>query len=315
MSRYCDELDFEICSDSFIMDNECDDFALQEEPGDGFAMWQGLVGPHYTPSVSQDGELSWSNNGELPNPPAVNIKGPPGEGLTIKGIATTVAELPAAAEQGDVWLVGSDSPYTGYVCNAGAWVSIGELSVGPAGPQGDDGTTFTPSVSAAGVISWTNDGGKTNPQPVNIKGPQGDPGSPGTPGSPGSQGADGTTFTPSVSAEGVISWTNDGGKQNPPSVNIKGPQGAQGPAGQDAPLPIHFSATINSLPLTISDARILADTSTEESRVIDVVLGTPSALTSDLTWTTASGSVTFSGTLASGGSTTIEFDIIRVEKQ
>ena len=40
--------------------------------------------------------------------------------------------------------------------------------------NGQDGSTFTPAVSAEGVISWTNDGGKTNPQPMNIKGPQGD---------------------------------------------------------------------------------------------------------------------------------------------
>ena len=40
--------------------------------------------------------------------------------------------------------------------------------------NGQDGATFTPAVSAEGVISWTNDGGKTNPQPVSIKGPQGD---------------------------------------------------------------------------------------------------------------------------------------------
>ena len=45
---------------------------------------------------------------------------------------------------------------------------------GQKGDPGDDGVTFTPTVSEAGVISWTNDGGRTNPQPVNIKGPQGD---------------------------------------------------------------------------------------------------------------------------------------------
>lgn len=38
------------------------------------------------------------------------------------------------------------------------------------------GTTFTPSVSTAGVISWTNDGGQTNPASVNIKGNKGDQG-------------------------------------------------------------------------------------------------------------------------------------------
>lgn len=42
--------------------------------------------------------------------------------------------------------------------------------------SGKNGTTFTPSVSEYGVISWTNDGGKENPQPVNIKGNKGDNG-------------------------------------------------------------------------------------------------------------------------------------------
>lgn len=37
-----------------------------------------------------------------------------------------------------------------------------------------DGATFTPSVSSKGVLSWTNDKGKTNPTSVNIKGPKGD---------------------------------------------------------------------------------------------------------------------------------------------
>lgn len=38
------------------------------------------------------------------------------------------------------------------------------------------GATFTPSVSADGTLAWTNDKGLTNPDPVNIKGPQGDTG-------------------------------------------------------------------------------------------------------------------------------------------
>ena len=35
---------------------------------------------------------------------------------------------------------------------------------------------YTPSVSSDGIISWTNDNGKENPEPVNIKGPKGDKG-------------------------------------------------------------------------------------------------------------------------------------------
>jgi hypothetical protein len=43
--------------------------------------------------------------------------------------------------------------------------------------------------------------------------------------------------------------------------------------------------------------------------VANVVLGTPSAVTSNIGWTTASGAVTFTGTLASGETTTIDFDV------
>ena len=45
---------------------------------------------------------------------------------------------------------------------------------GLPGEDGTDGATFIPSVSEAGVISWTNDGGLGNPNSVNIMGPQGD---------------------------------------------------------------------------------------------------------------------------------------------
>lgn len=39
---------------------------------------------------------------------------------------------------------------------------------GDAGTPGENGVTYTPSVSSAGVISWTNDGGKENPQSVDL---------------------------------------------------------------------------------------------------------------------------------------------------
>ena len=49
-------------------------------------------------------------------------------------------------------------------------------------------------------------------------------------------GENGATFTPSISSEGVLSWTNDKGLTNPASVNIKGVKGdtgATGSAGKD----------------------------------------------------------------------------------
>lgn len=44
-------------------------------------------------------------------------------------------------------------------------------------------------------------------------------------------GKDGVTFVPSLDEEGNLSWTNDGGLDNPSTVNIKGPQGDMGPQG------------------------------------------------------------------------------------
>lgn len=45
-----------------------------------------------------------------------------------------------------------------------------------------DGTTYILSVSDDGIISWINGQGLPNPDPVNIKGPQGEPGQPGVDG-------------------------------------------------------------------------------------------------------------------------------------
>lgn len=58
---------------------------------------------------------------------------------------------------------------------------------------------YTPSVSADGVISWTNDNGKENPEPVNIKGPKGDKGDKGDTGATGPKGDKGDmSFTASL---------------------------------------------------------------------------------------------------------------------
>lgn len=44
-------------------------------------------------------------------------------------------------------------------------------------------------------------------------------------------GEDGATFIPSVSEEGIISWTNDNDLPNPEPRSIKGPQGEKGDRG------------------------------------------------------------------------------------
>ena len=235
-------------------------------------------------------------------------RGETGKGLTVLSYYASKAELDAAqkatAQPGDAYGVGTAEPYD--ICifdgNTGEFVNNGPLQgakgdTGPQGPQGiqgpkgdpgkdgakgadgapgkdgadgapgkdgtngRDGVTFTPAMSAAGDLSWTNDGGLDNPQTVNLKGPKGDTGARGPAGADGAKGdtgpegprgpqgpagadgakgkdgakgadgAKGTTFTPAVSAAGDLSWTNDGGLSNPATVNIKGPKGDQGEKG------------------------------------------------------------------------------------
>lgn len=50
----------------------------------------GDAGVVFTPSVDADGNLSWTNDGGLENPVTVNIKGVDGEAGTITGATATV---------------------------------------------------------------------------------------------------------------------------------------------------------------------------------------------------------------------------------
>lgn len=60
---------------------------------------------------------------------------------------------------------------------------LGEtIVVGGGEGTGENGATFIPDVSEEGVISWTNDKGLPNPDPVNIKGADGKNGEQGTTG-------------------------------------------------------------------------------------------------------------------------------------
>ncbi|MBM6724997.1 hypothetical protein H6C13_18250, partial [Pseudoflavonifractor phocaeensis] len=59
----------------------------------------------------------------------------------------------------------------------------------------------------------------------------------------GEQGIPGYVFTPSVSAEGVVSWTNNGDLPNPDPVDIMGPEGPRGPQGDSVASIEHTGGT------------------------------------------------------------------------
>ena len=127
-----------------------DCFTMTEEM-DEFRMWQGLVGPTFFPTVDEGGNISWTNNGGLPNPAAQNIKGPPGQGVQISGRVNSAGLLPVTADQGEMWAVGTEEPYDAY-CYLGTWVPMGKIF--PPGPQGETGPTgATPDIQIGTVTT------------------------------------------------------------------------------------------------------------------------------------------------------------------
>ena len=98
-------------------------------------------------------------------------QGETGRGFAILGYFQTVDALTSgiqAPQSGDAYGVGKTEPYDIYIWDGAtsSWVNNGRLQ----GAAGKNGTTFTPSVSQDGVLSWTNDGGLANPDEVSIKG-------------------------------------------------------------------------------------------------------------------------------------------------
>ena len=148
-------------------------------------------------------------------------KGETGSGFKVLDYYPTQEALEEAIPSpnvGDAYGIGSGEPYDIYIYGeTSGWVNNGHLQgakgekgdTGPQGPKGDPGEQ-----GAQGIQG--------------VQGPKGETGETGPKGDPGEDGA---TFTPSVSSEGVISWTNDKGLPVPEAVNIRGPQGPQGPVG------------------------------------------------------------------------------------
>ena len=166
-------------------------------------------------------------------------KGETGSGFKVLGYYDTKAELDAAqkatAAAGDAYGVGTAEPYNIYIFDGitGEFINNGPLQgakgdtgpTGPQGPKGDPGETG-PQGPAGADGAPGKDGAK------GADGLPGKDGADGVPGKDGTNGRDGVTFTPAMSAAGDLSWTNDGGKANPETVNLKGPKGDTGAKGE-----------------------------------------------------------------------------------
>ena len=204
-------------------------------------------------------------------------KGDTGTGLDIRGTYASVEALEAAVQtpgQGDMYNVGTASPYTIYMWDesAGAWLSQGQLQ-GPAGPQGeqgpqgekgdtgetgaqgpkgDAGPYFLPSVSAEGVLSWTNSGGLENPSPANIRGPQGEQGEQGPQGETGATGAQGPQ-----GETGPQGPKGDTGEQGPQGE--AGPQGEQGTPGVSPTVTVSKAGQVTTVTFHTAEGDVEAE--------------------------------------------------------
>lgn len=103
---------------------------------------KGDPGAYFTPSVDSSGNLSWTNNGNLNNPPTVNIKGPKGD----KG------------EQGPQGIAGLSVPVGTILPFAGGSIPSGFLACNGAAISR---TTYSALYSAIGTTYGSGNGSTT----------------------------------------------------------------------------------------------------------------------------------------------------------
>lgn len=206
-----------------------------------YAEWNGLT------VEAQDGDAADAELNDVSGHKNILFTLPRGKGFTVLGQFMTLEALQSAVttpKGGDAYGVGSTAPYDIYIWDKveNKWKNHGKLQ----GPQGNSGAAAgfgTPAASASKLAA-----GAQTTVAVTASGPdtakvftfefgipQGERGERGLQGLQGEKGDTGAYFTPAVSAEGLLTWTNNGGLTNPASANIKGPQGPQGETGPQGP--------------------------------------------------------------------------------
>lgn len=253
-------------------------------------------GVTFTPSVSDAGEISWTNDGNLANPDTKSIKGQKGDtGVSFAGIEYT----PSTASGGnntfkvkysngttgtesynikngiDITSVEEVSSDADGGINSITFVKSDGTKVGPVnvknGSKGSTGTIKSVTATVDANVGTPQVTAKVEGDPSNadisfafknLKGKPGeisaatatvgntsvDEGEPscqvitsGTPenrsfefafnnivGKRGLKGDTGYYFTPKVDTTGDLSWVNNGGLENPATINIRGPKGEGG---------------------------------------------------------------------------------------
>ena len=200
----------------------CDSYEkFSKKPNESKAEVVVRSGATFTPHMSSNGVLSWTNDKGLTNPQSVNLKGPKGDpGLQgekgdtgpvgpkgdntpIKGIDYFDGEKGEKGDKGDTGPQGEVGP------------------IGPQGPKGDKGDR--------------GEQGVQGPQGVQgIQGPRGEKGDTGAQGPQGLTGLQGPRgYTGEKGLRGERGPKGDRGEQGPKGDRgLKGDTGPQGPQGE-----------------------------------------------------------------------------------
>ena len=201
----------------------------------------------FTPSVSSDGVLSWTNKAGLPNPASVNIKGAKGDkgdtgaqGIQgVKGDKGDTGEQGLQGVKGDKGDTGERGPQglqgaTGATGAAGtaATIKVGTVSTGNAGSAVSVTNSGTSSEVILNFVIPKGDKGDQGQQgDIGLQGP------PGPQGMKGATGAAGTAATIKIGtvttgAAGTEAQVTNSGTTSAAVLNFTIPQGAKGEQGE-----------------------------------------------------------------------------------
>ena len=200
---------------------------------------EGSDGTTFTPAVSDIGIISWTNDGGLPNPSPINIKGADG----------------ATGSQGIQGVAGADG------ADGAQGIQGAQGLQGERGADGNDG--------APGIQGAKGDTGAQGIQGLQgIQGEQGERGPQGEPGANGTQGLQGERGEQGIPGQQGI--------QGP--TGAKGATGATGPKGDPGTEPVAYSFTVSAKAQSATQTFTgMAQVTTTSSQVVGLAMNATAA--------------------------------------